>query len=124
MYNVAPRLIAKNPLFGSGWGFFSKFSGIGVYSHSNYVEILVSFGIMGFLLYYYIYFYTIKKLLTLQDKSKAILFITVIICLIVSYITMLSFLTMETNYIIIIWASIYLLEGKKEHDMEKNNNKI
>jgi O-antigen ligase len=45
----------RSPLFGEGLGQFASISGFGAYSHNNYIEILVSGGIIAFLLYYMLY---------------------------------------------------------------------
>lgn len=46
------ELFLQRPLFGWGVSGFATASGTGFYSHSNYVELLADFGIVGTLLYY------------------------------------------------------------------------
>lgn len=52
------------PFFGEGLGQFASISGFGAYSHNNYIELLVSGGVVAFSLYYMLYlliiFYAIK----------------------------------------------------------------
>lgn len=45
----------KAPLFGEGLGQFEFISGFGAYSHNNYIELLVSGGIIALFLYYTLY---------------------------------------------------------------------
>ena len=45
-------LFAQRPFGGWGAGNYQYVSGFGMYSHNNYVELLVSFGILGFPLFY------------------------------------------------------------------------
>lgn len=52
MIQVAEEMFWKKPLFGWGIGAFAKYAGFGYYCHNNYMEILVSGGIIAFLIYY------------------------------------------------------------------------
>ena len=52
MVRKALEMFARKPLFGWGIEGFAKYSGFSVYSHNNYTETLVSFGILGFVLFY------------------------------------------------------------------------
>jgi O-antigen ligase len=68
---------AANPVFGIGLDTFRMARGIeigvavGTYSHSNYLEILVSTGVLGFGLYFYIYWLWFKKLYALRRYLKS-----------------------------------------------------
>ncbi|WP_232199157.1 O-antigen ligase family protein [Thioalkalivibrio sp. ALgr1] len=42
----------ESPIIGQGARSFQYLSGFGGYSHNNYVEVLYSFGVMGFVLFY------------------------------------------------------------------------
>ena len=68
MYRDGYDLIKQNPLFGIGFQGFQYY--YGSYSHSTLVEIPVSGGIIGALLYFYIYFYSLKKIIYLHNKTK------------------------------------------------------
>lgn len=47
------NLFLKKPVLGGGWNYFYSRTIYGYdYSHNNYIEILCSFGIVGFVLYY------------------------------------------------------------------------
>ena len=49
------------------------------YAHNNFIEILVNFGLFGFVLYYLIYFTAFKNLwMAKQDASKALVSIFVV----------------------------------------------
>lgn len=49
-------------------------SSFGTYSHNNFIEILVDFGLIGFMLYYLIYLNVLKNLVGLKkNSSKALL---------------------------------------------------
>ena len=57
--NDALGLWSKKPLFGWGADQFRYISDFGRYSHNNYSELLVTVGIVGFILFYSIYIYII-----------------------------------------------------------------
>ena len=52
MISKAFEMFMEKPLLGWGIEGFARYSGFGVYSHNNYMETLVSFGIFGFFLMY------------------------------------------------------------------------
>lgn len=57
----------EHPLFGHGWDTFANMYGTTavytkLYSHCNYTELLFSFGLIGFLLYYSLPFWILIKL--------------------------------------------------------------
>ncbi len=50
----------ENPIFGNGTGY--SYSLFGTYSHNNFVELLMNYGIVGFVAYYAIYLCLLFKL--------------------------------------------------------------
>lgn len=64
----------KNPIIGIGIDNFKEVSGIS-YSHNNYVEMLATLGLLGFILYYSIYFYLVRHLV--RCKANLLDFIMV-----------------------------------------------
>lgn len=49
---IAIRLISSSPIFGHGLDQFSVLSGVGFYSHNNFLELLTNTGLIGLMLYY------------------------------------------------------------------------
>lgn len=73
MIKVGLSYFAQKPLFGNGWGYFYTNAGFGRYSHNNYVEILCSMGLFGFLIYYgYPVYIVIKAILNLRISENLI----------------------------------------------------
>lgn len=66
----------QKPLFGHGTGY--SYTLFGTYSHNNFVELLMSYGLVGFCLYYSFYLVLIIKLFKLAMKNDlyAIFFFT------------------------------------------------
>lgn len=52
MIETGLHMFASKPFFGYGAGGFKALSGYRIYSHNNYVELLVNYGITGFITYY------------------------------------------------------------------------
>lgn len=57
----------ENPLFGNGTGY--SYTLFGTYSHNNFVELLMNYGIVGFVAYYSIYLCLLVRLWSLV-KSR------------------------------------------------------
>ena len=53
----------KHPILGSGLGYFETNSPMRLYSHNNFVELLVTYGLVGMLIYYSFFLIMIKKVL-------------------------------------------------------------
>ena len=71
MLETAIDLIKKKPLLGYGLNTFKTFDGsFGTWAHNNYLELWVSGGIIGVILYYYYIFYLLIKLWKHRDNEK------------------------------------------------------
>lgn len=90
MVSSGINLIKDRPFLGYGLGGFAKVSGLGVYSHNNYIELLVGIGIVGTVIYYYIYIYIIKQLYSIRNISVAIPFLSVMIVLLIIELALVS----------------------------------
>lgn len=60
----------KNQLIGLGAEGFNLFSGVGGYTHSDFSEIFCNFGIIGFCLFYSLWFFSFKNARHYNDKRK------------------------------------------------------
>lgn len=61
MYRRAIEIFYEYPFFGVGYNGYKTISGVGTYSHSVYMELLSTTGLIGFLLYCSIYLVLINK---------------------------------------------------------------
>lgn len=88
MIAVGVDLFAQKPLTGWGIAGYASASGFNKYSHNNFIEILVNYGIIGFILYYAMHTYI---LLTLSARIKsaipqqAMMFTIILTSLIMDY---------------------------------------
>lgn len=69
------ELFTESPLLGYGLGNYHLFHWSGLYSHNNYIEVLVSLGIIGFILYYTIFIKSLIGLILNRRHLKPIQFL-------------------------------------------------
>jgi O-antigen ligase len=62
MIKTGWRLFLERPVFGYGLDQFALLSGFGTYSHNNYIELLISGGVIALALYYSTYMYIISRI--------------------------------------------------------------
>ena len=82
----------QKPFFGNGVN-YSEYM-FGTYSHNNYVEMLLNFGIVGFIIYYYPYFAGIKRTVMYKDtkgRRKRALFLSIMIGILITDIGVVTY---------------------------------
>lgn len=123
LYNVSDTIrkdlisgslqLFSNNLFGSGLGSISK--ALGYYAHNNFVEILASIGIIGFIVYYLSYFYPLFKLRKLAiPKEMLMYFSSTIIGLLVIEWYQITYLYKIPMIFLALAASCVHLYSKQE----------
>lgn len=92
LINVGVKLFQKKPFFGYGLDNYYLFSPTGTYAHNNFIEVLVSGGVVGFVLYYSMYVVPLCKMFlgkfkkfAWQNKEYLMLLILVVMELVFSY---------------------------------------
>lgn len=88
MISVGWDMIRQKPFFGWGLNAYAAVSGFNVYSHNNYIEMLVNFGLLGFSLYYYMYVHILMKLIRHLKPAfpqHVMMFTIIIVILITDY---------------------------------------
>lgn len=119
MYKSAPKLFLENPIFGGGWGYFAERSGLGVYSHSNFIEILITFGLSGFLLYYSYYAIVLRKSVIQVIQHKSVIPFCYMVLLIFNDFSVITFSQIPICYIVVFISNILLKQNNRK---EKNEN--
>ena len=105
------RLFSDRPLIGYGANTYQAISGFGFYSHNNYIEILVSFGLIGFIVYYSFYCYLYVKLVKRWlngDRSVAFPLTIIILMLIIESGLCSYFADIFQVFIAICCAYLYI----------------
>lgn len=70
-------LFKERPILGWGVNNFRYLSGLNMYSHNNYIELLVSLGIVGFLVFYMLHVIIISRI-DFRNKNDYIFFVIII----------------------------------------------
>ncbi len=60
MIDLSLQLFYEKPILGHGFNNFGTITGLGAYSHNNMTEVLVSTGLIGFILFYFPYVNILK----------------------------------------------------------------
>jgi hypothetical protein len=117
MITYGMRWFTERPILGYGLGnysvLFSRTFGLDTYSHCNYVEILVSGGVVGFIIYYSIYVRIFTKYIKemLRRHNKIIIYFFSIL-LINTILNMALVCYSDITYITILLI-VYLICDKK-----------
>ncbi len=89
MIKYGMELWSQNPIFGYGpvqyEHFYSLIYGLRRPPHSTFIQVLVGFGSIGFVLYYGIYVYVVKKLIPMlkkRSKYSALVFTLIVVFLV------------------------------------------
>lgn len=129
---LAKKMFAESPLFGKGMGNFAKiidnvYSLEGVYSHNNFWQILSELGLVGFLIYYSMYFVIIVRLAkgAFINKSRInMLFLTFMILLVVLETGLVTYHSKMPHIVIAIaYAATYVgeMDGRQYRYIENNS---
>lgn len=105
MIELGWKIFLRNPGFGNGYGFFSNNTSYGTYSHNNYIEMLVSFGLVGTLLYYSLFYKLIFcGLRKIKDDCSPILFICLLIMQLAFDFASVNFYNNAMMYVILYFS--------------------
>jgi O-antigen ligase len=123
MYMIGSGMywFAQNPIMGYGMNNYRElFGGVAggttTYAHNNYVELLVGVGIIGTVIYYYMYFYVIKKLvkrLRYKEATSA-LFLTLFLLFMVLEYGLVSYNSFLVQLIICLGYKASRMVKEKE----------
>lgn len=100
----AVEMFKHHPIFGGGWGYFIVKSGFNVYSHTTYTELLVTYGLFGFLVYYSLYYKTLFRYIKSDRNNSNILFLVLLVSILIADIARITFSQTPLNYVILFLA--------------------
>ncbi|MBN2926913.1 MAG: O-antigen ligase family protein [Eubacterium sp.] len=102
---LAWGLIKKRPIFGVGLGNFAIVSGIGIYCHCDYLEVMCSYGVPVSIFYYSLLGILLIKIITMKRKNTyGYMVLILCIVLMMSFTTMVMYIS---AYVHILFAMIY-----------------
>ena len=113
----------QNPLFGHGSGY--SYALFGTYSHNNFVELLMNYGLVGFCLYYGFHLVLIIKLFkqAMKNDLYAVFFFTYVCMQLVLGIGWVNYYTRPTQVITAL-AFGYLVTIKSKTIRRKTENEV
>lgn len=125
MIEAGMKYFKKNPYTGVGLGNTNiitwQYFGWETYLHNNYVELLASVGIFGFLLYYSMYVYLLKNLyqisMATKDDVASLMFVIVLTNLILEY-GFVSYYNKMTHIYLAMAAATVVIGKAKMAEME------
>lgn len=121
MIHVGMNMFYKKPILGWGIGSFARYSGFGYYSHNNYVEILVSGGLLLFILYYGFILYSAKKIIKNRQSESTDLAIILLLSLIMLDFSTVNFYANVIFYFRTIVMFNLIINSKKLEGQTKND---
>lgn len=113
MISTALSLFTRNLIFGGGWGYFTVFSGFNVYSHTTYTEILVTYGLFGFFVYYSTFYISMLNFLRIKFRSPMEqLILVLLVSILAADIARITFSQTPLNYVIafLAWKMLYTVD--------------
>ena len=106
MVEIGWQLFKQSPIFGNGYGYFANNTIYGTYSHNNYIEMLVSFGLLGTGLYYSLFVQLIiRGVKKVAEDYHIILFICLIFMQISFDFASVNFYNNAMMYVVLFFAS-------------------
>ena len=114
----------KNPIFGNGTA--RSYVMFGTYSHNNFIELLMNYGIVGFLIYYLPYVLLLFNLIKRAMKVDviAIFFLVYILMQIVLSVGLVCYYDRLSQVMIACaWGHLYhqrLMRGVEQNETEKS----
>lgn len=111
MIETAWKMFSQKPILGWGWNAFAALAGYGYYCHNNYLEIMVSMGIIGFIIYYVMPLSLLVGNIKQINKSKRFLCISLILS--VFFLDFTTITVYDQVIVYFIYAFLFLSEGFK-----------
>lgn len=118
---IGLELFTHRPLIGYGTGSFAYVSGVGLYAHNNYVQLLVDLGLMGTLVYYSVYAYNITGLIRIMRREKELcsMLLSFALMLLALELTLVSFQNDYVQLIIALSCAYIRLDRENRGSLEE-----
>lgn len=109
MIQEAWNVFKENPITGIGLENFRMYSSFSTYSHNNYMEILVSTGILGFIIYYSLPVLILLYAIYRKNNTDYSLIITILTIILILDIANVSYRQLITQVMIALCVSRVLM---------------
>ena len=124
MIELGVEWFKKKPIFGYGLNNFCELylieTGVATYSHNNFVEMLVSGGLVGFAIYYSAYIYLFVKLIKMAFLKRDLIAITLLVfnlSLIIMNVSNISYYSTADNCMLMLaLVYVYIKDKNSENN--------
>ena len=104
----AIELWKKNPIIGGGYNNVSVNSGFNTYSHNNYIEVLCSVGLIGFIFYYGYIIFLLCRSLKYKERNNRLfdhkmISILILLAILISDVGAVTFTLYPFYYLILFF---------------------
>lgn len=125
MIKVGWNTFKSHPFLGLGIG-TSSLLGFNTYLHNNFIEILASLGLLGFMLYYSIYVVSFFRAIPLikQRNKTAILAIVINVCWIAVQVGTVTYETKDTYYYLALLSVLSGIYRDEAYEKKAIDNKL
>ena len=113
MYRDGLKFFMQSPIWGHGYNFFTDGTLYGTYSHSTYMELLVSFGLIGAGMFYSIYVWSLNMIIKVKNNWN-ILFFTILILHLVMQTAAVSYYGNGFEFVVIAFSVMCLSDERRE----------
>lgn len=100
----------EKPIFGHGtasYAFYNNlYLSIDAYSHNNFVELLVNHGLIGFVIYYYIYAVLIYRLGKQKKSKQQTLILSLLIMRLISHYGSVAYYSYDEMFILLLASAL------------------
>lgn len=115
LIHTAWRVFTDYPLLGVGLNGFRYFNIENDYAHNNFLELLASCGMIGFIIYYSIYFIIFKRFLIKSKKNiKNGMYLMMVFCILVMEIMQITYYLESVQFVL---AVLFLLTKYGDNEL-------
>lgn len=118
MIDMGIEFFKERPILGYGINNYRELLGIFAgdyrYSHNNYIELLVGIGLFGTVLYYFAFYYLIKKSLNNINNLTIFTIVTSLVILIIDY-GLVSYNSLYIHFLICVSFSALAISSREEY---------
>ena len=128
MYRDAFNVFLQKPIFGGGLEQYSLWTGTGRIAHSTYAEAIADFGLIGSIIYFIPYLYTVYRAFAIQNrvdeqyKCRMVL----VLCMVELFLGIVQIWFMEVTHFY-CWTIIFLIvqgySSKETTEINKRESK-
>lgn len=120
----AYTLFIRKPFLGYGLGNFRSLNNLGLYAHNNILELLTGIGIFGTTIYYWMYFWILRKLLLALHDRNIRFFLAFLLIAVISEFGVVTYDYLPYQLLIALCFAYTQFYNKNNNVMINKNNRL